>query len=100
MQRLDSHRYDWLVTFILSSCKDIDELVDQRRFTRFDRQVLKRFLQQNAKKKLLNLPTATSNWRIYFANQLYVFFKVCRKLSLNDQYIICENFKNTRIMQW
>lgn len=97
LSELEYHRYNWVVNFITETAEEILNTIDLVIFTDYDKMCLKMFSCKQHKEYLKRLPHNSPNWQTILSGELYAFFKVCRKLSMEDKITIGYNFEQTRL---
>jgi hypothetical protein len=86
-----------LVDFIVDTCNEMRTDVDNRLFTTSDLAFLNRFKQPGIKQKLYQQTKASDKGASVYTRLLLDMFQVVKKLSYEDQAIVCENFERLKL---
>lgn len=86
-----------VVDFIVDTCNEMRTEVDNRLFTTSDLDFLKQFKQPNLKQHLYKQTDTPDKGASIYTQLLLAMFQVVKKLSYEDQAIVCENFERLKL---
>ena len=86
-----------VVDFIVDTALEMLTDVDNRLFTAYDIRFLKQFKRKDIKQTLYSKTNADDKGASDYARLLLDLFQVVKRLSYEDQIIVCENFERLKL---
>ena len=93
---LKDYRLFWVIDFITETANDLLENYPQL-LTERETAVCKKLANKKFPKVMKSKTTNVPEMKRKIAIALYELFKICRKLTIDDKYIVLENFNLNKI---